>query len=147
MGLTVRVGEDAGHLDADALEVGVGLQEGAPPRLVLVGRHGVELRLKRAVRARRHKAIERHLGRPVNGQVHERRSGLELVAVVCFVRGGAAAVGRQLDLGEHDLRSEEHTSELQSLAYLVCRLLLEKKKKKRNNLYSIEVFCKSYRCI
>src|SRR2546425_4384292 len=29
-----------------------------------------------------------------------------------------------------DERSEEHTSELQSLAYLVCRLLLEKKKKK-----------------
>src|SRR2546425_9320655 len=27
-------------------------------------------------------------------------------------------------------RSEEHTSELQSLAYLVCRLLLEKKKNK-----------------
>src|SRR2546425_8526435 len=34
-------------------------------------------------------------------------------------------------------RSEEHTSELQSLAYLVCRLLLEKKKKKNkdNNVY------------
>src|SRR2546425_5817535 len=33
-------------------------------------------------------------------------------------------------------RSEEHTSELQSLAYLVCRLLLEKKKKykKRENV-------------
>src|SRR5687767_15578950 len=30
-------------------------------------------------------------------------------------------------------RSEEHTSELQSLAYLVCRLLLEKKKKKKRN--------------
>src|SRR5438046_4229182 len=30
-------------------------------------------------------------------------------------------------------RSEEHTSELQSLTNLVCRLLLEKKKKKRNN--------------
>src|SRR5687767_1294399 len=29
------------------------------------------------------------------------------------------------------IRSEEHTSELQSLAYLVCRLLLEKKKKKK----------------
>src|SRR2546425_9780223 len=28
------------------------------------------------------------------------------------------------------VRSEEHTSELQSLAYLVCRLLLEKKKKR-----------------
>src|SRR2546425_1803428 len=35
-----------------------------------------------------------------------------------LVGGGAGAV----------LRSEEHTSELQSLAYLVCRLLLEKKK-------------------
>src|SRR2546423_11988951 len=35
-------------------------------------------------------------------------------------------------------RSEEHTSELQSLAYLVCRLLLEKKKKKHNdNLLAI----------
>src|SRR5687767_15752554 len=30
----------------------------------------------------------------------------------------------------HERRSEEHTSELQSLAYLVCRLLLEKKKNK-----------------
>src|SRR2546425_12821843 len=29
-------------------------------------------------------------------------------------------------------RSEEHTSELQSLAYLVCRLLLEKKKRKHS---------------
>src|SRR5687767_15313298 len=35
-----------------------------------------------------------------------------------------------LDLGEVEhVRSEEHTSELQSLAYLVCRLLLEKKNK------------------
>src|SRR5262245_65375150 len=32
----------------------------------------------------------------------------------------------------HDDRSEEHTSELQSLRHLVCRLLLEKKKKKKN---------------
>src|SRR3989441_6647584 len=32
-------------------------------------------------------------------------------------------------------RSEEHTSELQSLAYLVCRLLLEKKKKKMKKVY------------
>src|SRR5205823_12413834 len=32
------------------------------------------------------------------------------------------------------VRSEEHTSELQSLAYLVCRLLLEKKKKKNKTL-------------
>src|SRR3712207_7413202 len=32
-------------------------------------------------------------------------------------------------LGHSELRSEEHTSELQSRQYLVCRLLLEKKKK------------------
>src|SRR2546423_10018515 len=31
-------------------------------------------------------------------------------------------------IGDQDKRSEEHTSELQSLAYLVCRLLLEKKR-------------------
>src|SRR5229473_5613589 len=35
-------------------------------------------------------------------------------------------------------RSEEHTSELQSLAYLVCRLLLEKKKKKKIRLFHIK---------
>src|SRR2546422_5982188 len=33
---------------------------------------------------------------------------------------------------EGDVRSEEHTSELQSRLHLVCRLLLEKKKKKQN---------------
>src|SRR3712207_8668943 len=35
-------------------------------------------------------------------------------------------------LVEKGLRSEEHTSELQSRQYLVCRLLLEKKKKKKH---------------
>src|SRR5687767_15506472 len=43
---------------------------------------------------------------------------------------GTAMVSPQMQ------RSEEHTSELQSLAYLVCRLLLEKKKKKKKNLYN-----------
>src|SRR2546425_2393769 len=33
----------------------------------------------------------------------------------------------------HQGRSEEHTSELQSLAYLVCRLLLEKKKEQEHS--------------
>src|SRR5690554_7166033 len=37
----------------------------------------------------------------------------------CFMKGGNT-----------DLRSEEHTSELQSRPHLVCRLLLEKKKKR-----------------
>src|SRR2546425_1807586 len=44
-------------------------------------------------------------------------------------RKGPAQVARTMS---SMLRSEEHTSELQSLAYLVCRLLLEKKK--RGNL-------------
>src|SRR2546425_7462158 len=57
----------------------------------------------------------------------------------------ARACGRERDhataAGVHPLpsrgpvRSEEHTSELQSLAYLVCRLLLEKKKKKKDRMY------------
>src|SRR5687767_15237698 len=34
---------------------------------------------------------------------------------------------KRFSSGQHLVRSEEHTSELQSLAYLVCRLLLEKK--------------------
>src|SRR2546429_9914666 len=42
------------------------------------------------------------------------------------LRGGSSAWKK---------RSEEHTSELQSRLHLVCRLLLEKKKKKSNHLY------------
>src|SRR3989441_4806047 len=41
--------------------------------------------------------------------------------------GREAARAHPRELARHP-RSEEHTSELQSLAYLVCRLLLEKKK-------------------
>src|SRR2546422_3750843 len=37
-------------------------------------------------------------------------------------------------VGKHLLRSEEHTSELQSRLHLVCRLLLEKKKQKLKNI-------------
>src|SRR2546427_6935056 len=36
--------------------------------------------------------------------------------------------------GSHDGRSEEHTSELQSQSNLVCRLLLEKKKKQKSHI-------------
>src|SRR2546425_3914310 len=42
------------------------------------------------------------------------------------------AHGTHDELAKGGGRSEEHTSELQSLAYLVCRLLLEKKKKHKN---------------
>src|SRR2546422_5456545 len=40
--------------------------------------------------------------------------------------------GGESGTGQVDARSEEHTSELQSRLHLVCRLLLEKKKKKTN---------------
>src|SRR2546425_5056542 len=50
-------------------------------------------------------------------------------------RGGGVRelYGVDKTLGFLPGRSEEHTSELQSLAYLVCRLLLEKKKKLEYN--------------
>src|SRR5438093_5199959 len=47
----------------------------------------------------------------------------------------ALPVTRQDVVGE--LRSEEHTSELQSLTNLVCRLLLEKKKKTTNKTHIV----------
>src|SRR2546430_11207501 len=40
-------------------------------------------------------------------------------------------------VGKTRLRSEEHTSELQSQSNLVCRLLLEKKKNERNHQFRI----------
>src|SRR5687767_15286149 len=49
---------------------------------------------------------------------------------IVLLSDGGENSGRAADAAR--LRSEEHTSELQSLAYLVCRLLLEKKKKKKN---------------
>src|SRR5690625_7475047 len=46
-----------------------------------------------------------------------------------YVRGCADVVRGAVDAPERPGRSEEHTSELQSRGHLVCRLLLEKKKK------------------
>src|SRR2546429_5944205 len=40
----------------------------------------------------------------------------------------------------HSFRSEEHTSELQSRLHLVCRLLLEKKKKQSTALYHCRIY-------
>src|SRR2546425_4081735 len=61
-------------------------------------------------------------------QRHERRFGERRV----FAGRLAELVGRRRGIEDVVVdRSEEHTSELQSLAYLVCRLLLEKKKQER----------------
>src|SRR2546430_9150880 len=51
---------------------------------------------------------------------------------LCVVLGGGGV--RRIDR----LRSEEHTSELQSQSNLVCRLLLEKKKITTRNVTSVE---------
>src|SRR5207248_8414435 len=48
-------------------------------------------------------------------------------------RAGGSELGRP---GDHALRSEEHTSELQSPYDLVCRLLLEKKKTNNKNTHN-----------
>src|SRR2546425_4350564 len=54
---------------------------------------------------------------------------------ICIHTGESIVVAPSQTLNDEEYqilrRSEEHTSELQSLAYLVCRLLLEKKKKQQ----------------
>src|SRR6266581_5443848 len=62
------------------------------------------------------------------------RSGSDPTACTCMWTATPTAVAR----------SEEHTSELQSPVHLVCRLLLEKKKKNRENKRSILKNKKTY---
>src|SRR6266581_7274401 len=54
-------------------------------------------------------------------------------------RGRREGVSGRQRPGRPPARSEEHTSELQSPVHLVCRLLLEKKKHKKNILASMYV--------
>src|SRR3712207_8220096 len=63
------------------------------------------------------------------------RDGLQLAVVLIFRRSGNLIgchhrniVLQEVFVKRRYIRSEEHTSELQSRQYLVCRLLLEKKK-------------------
>src|SRR3712207_7319402 len=71
---------------------------------------------------------------------------LAIVAVPLYVMLSATFQTRAefgdngpLSLPTSFTRSEEHTSELQSRQYLVCRLLLEKKKKKNNVLIKLAI--------
>src|SRR5256885_8527718 len=59
------------------------------------------------------------------------RRGVDAVQVAV----GTVRLEQPLDVDPPALRSEEHTSELQSPCNLVCRLLLEKKKKERRHQY------------
>src|SRR5262245_63362895 len=65
-------------------------------------------------------------------RMHHRDAGLPQLFQILDSQDQQAAVKRVLKALNVD-RSEEHTSELQSLRHLVCRLLLEKKKKKKYN--------------
>src|SRR5258707_15223871 len=58
----------------------------------------------------------------------------ETSAIVDFWSGSRALALNRASTSRIMDRSEEHTSELQSRQYLVCRLLLEKKKKTRKRL-------------
>src|SRR5437899_5097958 len=60
-----------------------------------------------------------------------RRDLLKLLAIAAA--SGIDPRRLEADDGPERLRSEEHTSELQSLRHLVCRLLLEKKKKRQQH--------------
>src|SRR5262245_66696202 len=55
---------------------------------------------------------------------------LPILSGMCGIVGLTKRSAKLSDRAKR-LRSEEHTSELQSLRHLVCRLLLEKKKKKK----------------
>src|SRR5438045_5534485 len=58
-----------------------------------------------------------------------RQNAIDAPAQDALMRAGHADVG-----DERGRRSEEHTSELQSLRHLVCRLLLEKKKERKQKI-------------
>src|SRR3712207_7063851 len=64
-------------------------------------------------------------------------TGMKLIVVVCD-NGGFAVIDRL----QRATRSEEHTSELQSRQYLVCRLLLEKKKPHATDFSCIRPHCR-----
>src|SRR5437764_10782932 len=89
---------------------------------------------------RRHGYKEIHLiGQNVNSYRPKTAAGLEGfkgATPFCRLLRAVAATGMErIKFTTSFPRSEEHTSELQSPMYLVCRLLLEKKKKKYITIY------------
>src|SRR3712207_8309196 len=76
-------------------------------------------------------ADAQHLAAEFSGRFYTDRRALPAEALHCNTSYlTAVANDYSYDLVYARLRSEEHTSELQSRQYLVCRLLLEKKKSK-----------------
>src|SRR5258705_8290700 len=69
---------------------------------------------------------------PLSRSADRRRAGGSVHAGDACAAGVVDPIGRRAGPERPVIRSEEHTSELQSLRHLVCRLLLEKKKKKKS---------------
>src|SRR3712207_2631249 len=92
---------------------------------------------RRVSRLRRHNRLRKRVGgTPERPRLVVNRSSRHIhVQVVDDTVGRTLVSASTLDAslrtaeGDKSTRSEEHTSELQSRQYLVCRLLLEKKKK------------------
>src|SRR2546422_8333888 len=70
---------------------------------------------------------------PEKLEVHGQREIVRVLWHEEFVVGNRSVCHSVFHQGALRTRSEEHTSELQSRLHLVCRLLLEKKKKKKLN--------------
>src|SRR5206468_8798268 len=70
------------------------------------------------------------IGLPNGPRVDPPRGRLVNIAILGGTGKEGAGLAIRWALAGHSIRSEEHTSELQSRSDLVCRLLLEKKKSK-----------------
>src|SRR5687768_18335851 len=90
---------------------------------------------RRSMNERDRAIIAAHeVGHAICGKVHGDARRVEEISLFAHGEALGVTVSSQEDNdlpAESDLRSEEHTSELQSRLHLVCRLLLEKKKKKQ----------------
>src|SRR5204863_9996747 len=99
--------------------------DAAPPDIYTLSLHdALPIYLGQGARRRRRSHPLQH-GQGLDGQPH-------LPIPDRHLQKGACARSRRMRLfvsADRELRSEEHTSELQSRRDLVCRLLLEKKKK------------------
>src|SRR2546425_843701 len=119
--LRVRVAADHELLALDALDLApLGAAAAQVARVGPLRHHSLQARLAGGVQERRAIALD------VVGVAHRSGRRQELAEERLAVGEREAA-----EIPPEEGRSEEHTSELQSLAYLVCRLLLEKKKKQK----------------
>src|SRR6266404_987657 len=92
-------------------------------------------RLARRAAASLGSSAESSRSTPRSGRQKSSLSSMTILASSASTRPSGVVTSGLISASDAPLltnaRSEEHTSELQSLAYLVCRLLLEKKKKKK----------------